>query len=198
MRTFGCIKSTLIGTEYTIKNPTRIFIPDSYKLSNLCPVADQGSQPICVSESLAEMVRYSLNFYRSKIKFPDDIFYTLDKTAGIQGMQPKTALDILVRGMVPQIGNRFNLYAKVPNIMLIKNCILQFGPVMLALPAKSYNNEFWKGGSLLGGHAVVAVGWTKTGIILKNSWGTTYGNFGYYELPYEDTNLIWEAWTLLK
>lgn len=198
MRSFGCVKSTLIGTEYTIKNPTRLFIPEVYKLSNLCPVADQGARPICVSESLSEMVRYSLNFYRSRVNFPDDIFFKLDKTAGIDGMQPKTALEILIRGLVPGLENRFSLYAKVPSILLIKNCILQFGPVMLALPARSYGNAFWKGSSNLGGHAVVAVGWTRTGITIKNSWGVTYGDRGYYEIPYNETNNIWEAWTLIK
>lgn len=198
MRSFGCVKSTLIGTEYTIRNQMRLFIPEQYKLSSLCPIADQGDKPICVSESLSEMVRYSLHFYRTKINFPDDIFYKLDKTASYEGMQPKTAFEILVRGMVPGLRNRFSLYAKVPSVPLIKDCILNFGPVMLALPARSYDNAFWRGGSLLGGHAVVAVGWTKTGIIIKNSWGITYGNGGYYELPYEESNQIWEAWTLIK
>lgn len=41
--------------------------------------------------------------------------------------------------------------------------------------------------SLLGGHAVVVVGWRDDlqRFICRNSWGTNWGNAGYFTLPYE-------------
>jgi C1A family cysteine protease len=67
---------------------------------------------------------------------------------------------------------------------------------------------------VLGGHAVMAVGYddnlkiknntcgeeTKGAIIIRNSWGTSWGNQGYGYLPYqyvlEDLALDW--WTIIK
>jgi C1A family cysteine protease len=37
----------------------------------------------------------------------------------------------------------------------------------------------------VGGHRIVFTGWTKEGLILKNSWGSGWGNDGYAILPYD-------------
>jgi C1A family cysteine protease len=56
---------------------------------------------------------------------------------------------------------------------------------------------------LLGGHAVCAVGYNdkdKT-ILVKNSWGTSWGQKGYFTLPYDyisNNNLADDMWTLRK
>ncbi|MBC7474337.1 MAG: C1 family peptidase, partial [Candidatus Sericytochromatia bacterium] len=50
---------------------------------------------------------------------------------------------------------------------------------------------------LLGGHAVCAVGYddTKGVLIMRNSWGTTWGDKGYFYLPYSyfKLNLVADA-----
>lgn len=33
-------------------------------------------------------------------------------------------------------------------------------------------------------HAITLIGWTSTGWICKNEWGTAYGNAGYIELDF--------------
>lgn len=54
---------------------------------------------------------------------------------------------------------------------------------------------------LLGGHAVLAVGFndeTKT-FIVRNSWGTTWGDSGYFYMPFEyitNKNLASDFWVL--
>ena len=54
---------------------------------------------------------------------------------------------------------------------------------------------------LLGGHAVLAVGYinaTKQ-IIVRNSWGTTWGQYGYFLMPYDyktNPNLASDFWTV--
>jgi len=52
---------------------------------------------------------------------------------------------------------------------------------------------------LLGGHAVMAVGYddAKQVLIMRNSWGTSWGDKGYFYMPYEyfKLNLVEDVWT---
>ncbi len=55
--------------------------------------------------------------------------------------------------------------------------------------------------TLLGGHAVIAVGYEddKRWFLMRNSWGTRWGLAGYFTLPYEyllDANLSDDFWTI--
>jgi len=55
--------------------------------------------------------------------------------------------------------------------------------------------------SAVGGHAVKAVGYddSKNWLIVKNSWGTSWGDRGYFYLPYEyisTPNLAADFWTI--
>jgi C1A family cysteine protease len=57
------------------------------------------------------------------------------------------------------------------------------------------------GEKLLGGHAVMMVGYDddQTRFILRNSWGTTWGMQGYFTLPYAyltEENLSSDFWTI--
>jgi C1A family cysteine protease len=53
-----------------------------------------------------------------------------------------------------------------------------------------------------GGHAIVAVGYddTKKALLIRNSWGTTWGDRGYGYLPYEYINkgLADDFWSLVR
>lgn len=54
---------------------------------------------------------------------------------------------------------------------------------------------------LLGGHAVMAVGYddNKQTFIVRNSWGTTWGNQGYCYMPYDylsNPTLASDFWTV--
>jgi len=55
--------------------------------------------------------------------------------------------------------------------------------------------------TLLGGHAVIAVGYDddREWFLMRNSWGTRWGLAGYFTLPYEyllDPNLSDDFWTI--
>ena len=58
-----------------------------------------------------------------------------------------------------------------------------------------------KGESVLGGHAVLAVGYDDAGqrFIVRNSWGNKWGQKGYFTIPYAyllDGNLADDFWTI--
>ena len=53
----------------------------------------------------------------------------------------------------------------------------------------------------LGGHAILAVGYNdaKQQLLCRNSWGATWGDKGYFTLPYEyvtDSDLTGDLWTI--
>jgi C1A family cysteine protease len=60
-----------------------------------------------------------------------------------------------------------------------------------------------KGEKVLGGHAVVAVGYNdkQKRFIVRNSWGTGWGKKGYFTMPYaylDDRNLSDDFWTIRR
>ena len=59
------------------------------------------------------------------------------------------------------------------------------------------------GEQMLGGHAVLAVGYDNTAkrFIVRNSWGTEWGKKGYFTMPYDylaDRNLSDDLWTIRR
>lgn len=198
MRSYGCIKSRIIGNELDADNLLgRIEMPSSYKLKSLKEISDQGTKPICVSVSLNTILDWKLKTKGIKKHYSDSIFYDASSDATSKGMSPKDAFKILAEGK-NGLPSGFNKYAMVKSSEVSKRAILQSGPVMIALPVKSTSDIFWKGDDSLGGHAVTLVGFNNSGFILRNSWGTSYGNGGYIEFPYDDFKYVYEAWTLIS
>ena len=68
------------------------------------------------------------------------------------------------------------------------------------MPVYNYGETFWKaefGDESQGGHAVTIVGYDKKGLILRNSWGYSWGDGGYGFFPYKDWGIQWEIWTTI-
>ena len=66
------------------------------------------------------------------------------------------------------------------------------GPQMVGVYANTAF-DFYSGGTFTGcpldavhfiNHAILLVGWTKTGWICKNQWGTSWGEAGYIEIDF--------------
>lgn len=70
-----------------------------------------------------------------------------------------------------------------------KAALAQGFPVVFGMPMDSYGYA--------GIHAMVMVGYNKTGFIVENSWGTAWGDGGYFTLPYDKAiELVFEAWVI--
>ena len=105
-------------------------------------------------------------------------------------------------------------YAKVAQDRAsIKQCLAQGYPIVFGFSVYDSfesqavaNNGFvpmpdTKNEKLLGGHAVVAVGYDDVNgrYIVRNSWGKGWGQAGYCTMPYEyleDANLASDFWTI--
>lgn len=197
MRSYGCIKSKLLGNELEADRLSlRTSIPSRYELTGLPPIADQGERPTCVSQSVFDMVYWKLKGFHITPKYSRTIFY--DRSSRLpEGMEPKDAFEILISDKIT-FGRGFTTYAKVGSIETAKRCIISHGPVLIGLPVRSFDNSFWNGSELIGGHAVTIVGYDSLGFKLRNSWGSSYGLGGYWTLPYQDFNHVFEAWTLIN
>lgn len=87
-----------------------------------------------------------------------------------------------------------------------KNAIFNYkAPVVFAMDWFRTYNKTPKSGRLpspvdyVGGHCMAAIGWDKNGIWVKNSWGTGWGNGGFFYIPFEDwyKHNIYNCWILL-
>jgi hypothetical protein len=88
----------------------------------------------------------------------------------------------------------------VPTTSAIKQAIYDHGPVACAVYANSAMQSYTGGifnscSSSSPNHAVVLVGWNDTGSywIMKNSWGTGWGESGYMKIPYGCSNIGYAA-----
>jgi hypothetical protein len=76
----------------------------------------------------------------------------------------------------------------------IKHAIFNYGPVWTAVCVDSNFHRYRSGlfntcQRCTINHAVTLVGWTKSGWILKNSWGYGWGDDGYMEIAYGCNNV---------
>lgn len=92
-------------------------------------------------------------------------------------------------------------FARVTTIEGLKRALLELGPCYLLLPLHRTRPEFWravnKTDTSNGGHAVVVIGYTIEGFILKNSWGRKWNNDGTIVFPYVDWGAQLECWVTI-
>lgn len=187
----GSFASDLKGvSEYSFNGN----IAEYYAPNPVDPIYDQGSTGACVSYALHECLGGIYRFKNKKTDIPVDYLYKKRQDKSVDGMSPREGLDILVKE------NKINNYAQVRNLVFLKAAIIINGGALLALPVYDFSNTFWKEkNEFIGGHAVAAVGYDKDNIVIKNSWGTEYGNSGLINIPIEDiTRYCLEAWTIIN
>ena len=198
----GLIPSVIDGSEHMYEME-RFEIPIHFSYQkNLPSVLNQGADPICVPCSISAWCEYrlaALSGKRQNSKFKlFDIFNS--RTTSGEGMTCKEAFKYLINtGAAYKNGLiKANRYFKVNSILALRNAILNNGPCIAVLPVFDTNaDEFWKGSSLQGYHAVSVVGYDPDGFIIRNSWGESYGYDGYSYITNDDLQKSKEIWTLI-
>jgi C1A family cysteine protease len=119
------------------------------------------------------------------------------------------------------LNRKATAYAKCTNLAAIKNALSAGQPVTIGFSVYGSFEGAWgniphgQAGSgmmpmpnkrteqLLGGHAVAVVGYNDTlnggRLICRNSWGTSWGDNGYFYMPYgviNDTSMSSDFWTI--
>lgn len=197
----GYIQSKLDGTEQ--KFETTLFeIPKEFShVSTMTPVEDQGSSSMCVCYTLSSILDWMVNRLKpnnngTSNKFDKDKLYNSRSDKSQDGMQIKEALHFLRH--IGLDGHKIQQYAMIGSIELAKRAIIMYGPIAIGLKCyDTYNDEFWRGSSLVGGHAVTLIGYNEEGFILRNSWGKNWHDHGHILFPYIDFSLVTEAWVLI-
>lgn len=191
MKGTGCLPTQNVGKyEIEWKGAAEGYCRSAYE-----PVIDQGDTNICVSVSLKEIYAYRRKFNRSLKEISDTWIYQRRKDRSQdKGMQILDGLEILEReGLI-------KAFAALKNTLSIKSAIFLNGGAVLALKVRNGGaRDFWKGGKVNGYHAVAAIGYDKKGVVIKNSWGRSWGDEGLATIPYNELNeACIEAWTIIQ
>lgn len=205
---YGFVPSKIDGTESKFKEVKGLKIPDFYSYKDfLPPVLNQGQRPICVPCSLSAHLNWNKNVDTDGNNHRDnkvdlDEIYKSRTTGGDNGMTFKDALKFLRHNGVHSANGvmKIDKYSMVGGILPIKQALILNGPLVGALPVYNDTSEFWKkrsGDDFLGGHAISIVGYDKNGLIIRNSWGSSFGDKGYTLIEWDDINSFKEMWTII-
>jgi len=206
IKTFGWSPSKIDGTESKFEELKNFPIPEQYSYVNyLPPVENQGSTNMCVTYALAAHLDWNCNVdngYNNQRNnhIDKNNLYAARSRSGDSGMTFKEALKHLVhKGVKSDQGIiKIEKYAMVKSLIALKQALLLNGPCVAGLFVRDPEAyEFWKGKNNYGGHAIAIVGYNKDGFIIRNSWGTRYGEQGYALLRYQDFDKILECWTIV-
>ncbi len=91
-------------------------------------------------------------------------------------------------------------YSTISTIDGLKKALYLYGPCLIAFPVYNFTMKMWKKNKfdiLQGGHAMTVVGYNKTSFIIRNSWGTSWGDNGYTYYDFNEFGAHWELWTLV-
>ena len=184
--------------------------PPSFNVATMGPVLNQGTTPECVAFSGAgEQASFDLAETGHNYLWDEGYFFKLIG-GGPNGAIVRNAFAKRLSYGYPllpahsgnsHLAHRISAYYAVPvNQASIEAAISQFGAVVFGLPW--YNSWFTPGptGILppadyqVGGHAIVGRGYTPTGVVLRNSWGATWGVNGDCTLPWGMLSAAWECW----
>lgn len=205
---YGCIRSKFDGTEKKFVGVKGMELPGSYSYRKFLPkVLNQRTHPICVPCSLSAHLNWNKNVDTDGVNQRDnnvDLYEIFDSrtTKGNDGMTFKDALKFLRHhGVDSDYGTmKIEKYALVGGEIQMKQALLLNGPLVGALPVYNNGTHFWqksKGGEFNGVHAIAIVGYDEKGFIIRNSWGTSFGDKGYAHMDTEDLHYFYEIWTIV-
>lgn len=174
----------------------------------------------CCAKEYQERLDYNFRGY-----FSPKFFYGLRENSSREGMHGRDVMKILKsKGVCSENScpyynvdesydyslhykeartNIIKSYAQIKELDCLCNAIHKNGVCLITFPVYKKDNDFWnkssKDDKLQGGHAVAAVGYDleKQHFIIRNSWGSGFGDKGYCYYKFEDWGKHWEIWTVV-
>ena len=192
MLTMGCYRSDLTGVQCGI-DIKGFDLPLSLDISRQVENPhDQGDKGICVSVSTTDTLKYLIG--KDKYKKPLEYYYNKRANKKIDGMTPREALEIAVSD------GDIKSYSLLRGLLEVRAALMINGPVIVCLPVYDFNESFWmfNGTGLIGYHALTCVGYDEDYLLLKNSWGTSWGRSGYVYMPVTQFGRFIELWTVFS
>lgn len=202
----GCIPSTMDGSEKVFGVGDEITIPDTYSYIDFLPkILNQGADQICVPCTVSSYLNWKENLKDGINKDNKISLFEIyrSRTNCGEGMTFKDALSFLKKkGVKSDVGRlQISQYGRVLSLMMLKYALIMNGPCFGALPVYSDRDEFWRkeySEGFMGYHAIAIVGYNEKGFIIRNSWGTSFGDNGYVIIPYDEFDELIEIWTVME
>jgi hypothetical protein len=200
---------------YALTGKEKLAPPANFRVpGQLNPILNQGSTPQCVAYSSAALKGTEDKIDQGQWYDWDENTFFVSIGGGPNGAITRNAFkQMLANGYpVKVIGDAKNhkiaaYYAVTPTLAEIQSALMAFGPLVFGM---TWLNSMFspKSNGVLtcdqssgvgGGHAILCVGWIvvggKTYVILRNSWGTSWGLSGEAYLPASAiASLVGEVW----
>jgi hypothetical protein len=192
-------------------------------------VRDQGNTSMCAAFSGAAMAEFNnLNDPEVDLKqyLSPAFIYNYKSTSG-EGMMARDVCNILLndgicletlfhvgrsetKGSIPEnirtnaLNYKVSSYAQILSLDGIKRSLADGHLVLFCTWCYSSNSDYWRGSPNQqpeGGHATVFIGYNDIDkyLVIRNSWGRSWGQNGYATISYDDFNALqWrETWSTI-
>jgi C1A family cysteine protease len=153
------------------------------------PTENQGNTPMCVAYAATSWAE-AINFKKSgsTTNLDPNKVYNYAKTIDGYTNQPGTTLDAALYALI-----HYNMVcASKMDVFLfdqiedLKRALHKYDTALVSLKITSDWENHWNklvmstnSGYNLGGHAVIACGYNRSGVYIQNSWGEEWGKYGF-------------------
>lgn len=83
----------------------------------------------------------------------------------------------------------------------VKSALVKYGPLPIQVGVYNSGSEMWRqqnsGQQIRGFHAMTIVGYDAAAFIVRNSWGTDWGQCGYTSLPFDQLPLVHDLYAVV-
>ena len=193
-----CWKPKDFGRLAAMKATTQFMAPSRIDLRDYCtPTEDQGEKPWCAAFAAAqwaENIKWRLTDTPANYEPAPAYKYakTIDGDPNGEGTSLNAVLEY-VRKYLFADNPKCQVLVLRPSRLAVKYAIHKFG---CALGGFDIDSSWWgvtkdtpvitgKGTPNQGGHAVLICGYDKQGVWIQNSWGKTWGEWGFAKIPWE-------------
>lgn len=175
--------------------------PNTIDLRDYCTkTEDQGTKPACAAYAASG---FAENILWRKLDKPIQIeplpLYDYAKKHDGQPNTDGTTLDAILKAVLDVTGyfDKSICHIKMlRNTQVVKYAVHKFGCCLLGMMVTEewYNCNRNKsmikgdGSKTLGGHAVLCCGYNRDGLIIQNSWGVDWGDYGFALITWDEVN----------